>query len=144
VGELATKLRQAVSVPVVRIDEAMAEEAVRRGSRIGVAATLATTLNPTLALLRRKAAEADKAVDIQSRLVDAAYQRLIAGDRDGHDRLLAEALTELVAGVDVVVLAQASMARVLPMLPETLREKFLTSPRLSMERVQAALREALA
>jgi Asp/Glu/hydantoin racemase len=144
VGELAPKLRQAVSIPIVRIDEAMAEEAVRRGSRIGVAATLATTLNPTLALLRRKAAESRKSVDIQSHLVDAAYQRLIAGDREGHDTLLAEALTDLVAGVDVVVLAQASMARVLPLLSEGLRDKFLTSPRLGMERVQAALHEARA
>ena len=41
--------------------------------------------------------------------------------------------------VDVVVLAQASMARVLPHLPEDLRDKFLTSPRLGMERVKTAL-----
>src|SRR5688572_19868918 len=47
VGEVVAKMRESVSVPIIRIDEAMAEEAVRRGQRIGVAATLPTTLNPT-------------------------------------------------------------------------------------------------
>jgi hypothetical protein len=48
-------------------------------------------------------------------------------------------LLELAPGVDCVVLAQASMARVLPHLPEAQREKFLTSPRLAMMQVQEAL-----
>ena len=39
----------------------------------------------------------------------------------------------------VVVLAQVSMARVLPRVPDALREKFLTSPRLGMEAVKDAL-----
>ncbi|MDQ4078001.1 MAG: aspartate/glutamate racemase family protein [Chloroflexota bacterium] len=136
VGEVVAKTQQAVSIPVVRIDEAMAEEAVGRGERIGVVATLETTLQPTLILLRRKAEEAGKEVTLEPRLVDAAYQRLIAGDQAGHDEVLAEALEQLAQEVDVVVLAQASMARVLPRLPESQRERFLTSPQLAMARVK--------
>jgi Asp/Glu/hydantoin racemase len=136
VGELVAKTREHVSVPVVRIDEAMAEESVRRGTRIGVAATLSTTLNPTLTLLRRKAEEANNAATFEPLLVDAAYQKLLAGDREAHDAILAEALSQLAEQVDVVVLAQASMARVIPRLPEAQQEKVLSSPRLAMERVR--------
>jgi Asp/Glu/hydantoin racemase len=135
VGEIAQVARQAVSIPIVRIDEAMAEAAVGRGSKIGVAATLATTLNPTTRLLQHKAAEAGREVEIVPILVSAAYQRLMAGDKDGHDEILAEALLKLADQADAVVLAQASMARVIPRLPETVRGKFLTSPRLGMQRL---------
>jgi Asp/Glu/hydantoin racemase len=138
VGELVKKARQEVSVPVVRIDEAMAEEAVRRGRRIGVAATLETTLNPTLRLLQEKAVSAGREVELKPVLIEAAYQRLMAGDKDGHDDLLARALEDLASEAEVVVLAQASMARVLPRIPEPGREKFLSSLGLGMERVKEA------
>src|SRR5690606_21076124 len=91
VGELVSSLQDSVHVPVVRIDEAMAEAAVERGTRIGVAATLNTTLKPTMALIKQKAADAGKEIRITPLLVDSAYQKLIAGDKEAHDRLLAEA-----------------------------------------------------
>ena len=141
VGEVVAQMQAAVDIPVVRIDEAMAEEAIRRGARIGVAATVPTTLRPTVALLERKAGEAGKPVEFRTRCVDAAYARLAQGDREGHDDLLAEALAELAAETDVVVLAQASMARVLERLSESERQRFLVSPRLGMQRVHAVLQE---
>lgn len=143
IGELAARARAVVGVPVIRIDDAMAEAAVGRGQRIGLAATLPTTLNPTARLLRAKAAAAGKTVEVRPVLVAGAYDRLMSGDKDGHDSLLVAALTALAEEVDVVVLAQASMARVLPRVPETLRGKFLTSPRLGMLAVRDALAPAL-
>ncbi len=139
VGEVAVKMRENVSIPVVRVDDAMTEAAIARGSWIGVAATLSTTLRPTIELLRQKALQANSEIEIVPQLVDSAYKKLMAGDREGHDAALVEALTGLANQVDVVVLAQASMARVLPRLPEALQEKFLTSPRLSMEQVKEVL-----
>ncbi len=139
IGELVAPGRKLVNVPVVRIDEAMADAAVARGERIGVAATLATTLEPTKRLLQERAALAGRTVTLVPALADTAYQRLMAGDREGHDAALAKVLLELAPQVDCVVLAQASMARVLPQLPETMREKFLTSPRLAMEQVREHL-----
>jgi aspartate/glutamate racemase len=139
VGEVAAKMQDAVRIPVVRIDDAMAEEAVRRGTRIGVAATVPTTLTPTVALLRRKAQEAGIDASFETRCVTEAYERLLAGDREGHDTLLARALAELASSTDVVVLAQASMARVLERLPEEQRTRFLSSPRFGMQRVREAL-----
>jgi Asp/Glu/hydantoin racemase len=141
VGELVPRAAAQVGVPVVRIDEAMAEAAVIRGERIGVAATLRTTLEPTLRLLHAKAEAAGRTVALEPLLVDAAFQRLTAGDREGHDRLLATALQELAERNDIVVLAQASMARVLPALPNSLQDRYLSSPRLGIERVKRILEE---
>jgi len=136
VGEIVAKMQSAVSIPIVRIDEAMAEEAVQRGTRLGVAATLPTTLQPTTRLLRLKAGAAGKQVTITPLLIEGAYQKLMSGDREGHDDLLVEKLQELVRAADVVVLAQASMARVLPRLSEAEQDKMLVSPRLAMEQVK--------
>ncbi len=139
VGELVYKARPLVPIPVLRIDEPMAEEAVQRGRVIGVAATLSTTLNPTLRLVQHKAEQAGKAVQTQTLLASEAYQRLMAGDPAAHDAILAENLRQLAARVDVAVLAQASMARVLPSLEPQLRQKFLTSPRSGLQQVARIL-----
>jgi len=136
VGEVVSKMQSAVSIPIVRIDEAMAEQAVQRGEHLGVAATLSTTLQPTTRLLRAKAQVAGKQVEITPLLIEGAYQKLMAGDRDGHDNLLVEKLQDLARTVDIIVLAQASMARVLPRLSAADRDKILVSPRLAMERVK--------
>jgi Asp/Glu/hydantoin racemase len=139
IGEIVPRARAHLRVPLVRIDEAMAEQAVARGRRVGVAATLATTLAPTVRLIRAKAAEAGREIELESLLVADAYRKLMSGDREGHDQALAAALAELAPTVDVVVLAQASMARVLPRLAQEQQEKCLTSPRLAIERVRQAL-----
>lgn len=137
VGEVVEKMRRQLGIPVVRIDEAMAEQAVQRAGRIGVAATLNTTLAPTSRLLEQQAQAAGKAIQLESRLIKGAFEKLSAGDRAGHDALLIEGLTALAQNVDVVVLAQASMARVIPELPAGEQAKFLSSPRSAMQRVQA-------
>jgi Asp/Glu/hydantoin racemase len=136
VGEVVARMQSSVSIPIVRIDEAMAEQAVQRGERLGVAATLRTTLQPTIRLLQAKAQTEGKQIEITPLLIDGAYQKLMTGDREGHDDLLVENLQELASAVEVIVLAQASMARVLPRLPAADREKVLVSPRLAMERVK--------
>jgi Asp/Glu/hydantoin racemase len=141
VGDVVSKMRNAVAIPVVRIDEAMAERAVQMGAKIGVAATLNTTLQPTLNLLTSKAAEAGKAVHFTPVLAESAYRKLVSGDKEGHDTELAKALAGLVQEADAVVLAQASMARVVGMLPEEARPRFLASPRLGMERVKQVMDE---
>ncbi len=139
VGELVAEMRAAVRVPIVRIDEPLAEEAVAYGRRIGVAATVPTTLNPTLRLIQQKATAVGQHIEIDSLLVPDAFRRLSAGDRQGHDALVRDALDSLARGSDVVVLAQASMARVLPQLSVDERRKCLSSPRLGMERVKCVL-----
>jgi Asp/Glu/hydantoin racemase len=113
IGEAATAAADFVSIPVLRIDTPMAELAVASGDRIGVLATLSATLGPTTRLVRDSAKRQDKTPTITARIVDGAFPALRAGDRAMHDRLVLAAFSELAAQCDVVVLAQASMARVI-------------------------------
>ena len=127
--------------PVIRIDEAMAEEAVRRGRRIGVAATLRTTLEPTIELLKAKAAQNGNAIEIVESLTEGAFEAVLAGDVATHDRILAGALVRDLHDVDLIVLAQASMARVVNEMPaDALSVPVLSSPELAVRRAKEILR----
>jgi Asp/Glu/hydantoin racemase len=110
ISQLAAPLSEKVGVPVLRIDEAMADIAVQSGARIAVIATLPTTCEPTTALIRERADLAGKDPQIASEVVDGAFEAVAAGDRETHDRLVVSAIERLAAEVDVIVLAQASMA----------------------------------
>lgn len=96
---------RAVGVPVVKIDEAMAVDAARFG-RIGVLATVPTTLGPTSELIAGKAARAGQSSQIVRRLCPGAFDVLMAGDCERHDEMVAAQASILAAEVDVIVLAQ--------------------------------------
>lgn len=141
VGEVVAKMRERVKIPIVRIDEAMAEKAIKNGNKIGVVATLSTTLTPTMNLLKSISEKLDKPVELQSLLAQEAYELLLAGDKEGHDRNLAESLVEIQEEVDLVVLAQASMASVVSTLNSEKQKYFLSSPELGVEKVRQTLEE---
>jgi aspartate/glutamate racemase len=110
ISHLAAPTAEAVGIPVLRIDEAMADAAVRTGDRIAVLATLPTTLTPTLGLLRERAELAGRSPEFVSEVIEGAFEAVASGDRATHDRLVAAAIERLATDADVVVLAQASMA----------------------------------
>ncbi|SFS15025.1 Aspartate/glutamate racemase [Microbacterium sp. cf046] len=110
ISHLAAPTAERVGIPVLRIDEAMADQAVTTGSRIAVLATLATTLTPTRNLILERAALAGASPEIAGEVIDGAFAAVSAGDRTTHDRLVAAAIERAAATADVVVLAQASMA----------------------------------
>lgn len=141
IGPATTVAQQLFDIPVLRIDDAMAETAVRQARKIGVVATLRTTLDPTTALLREKAAHAGRTVELVECLCADAFPAVLAGDTGTHDRIVRKALLEDLDGVDVIVLAQASMARVVATLPAgSLHAKVLSSPELAVLSVREALR----
>jgi len=137
VGEAADVLSQTVSIPVVKIDNRMAMNAVEQGSRIGIVATVATTLDQTERLIQRKGQEAGKSIRTKRYLVDSAFDALLAGKAEEHDRLLRAEIEKAMNDNDVVVLAQGSMARLVPSIEQ--RVPVLSSPRSSVE----ALKERL-
>ena len=123
-------------VPVIRVDQAMADEAVQISNKIGVIATLPTTLEPTSDLVRRRAELAGKNVTISSKLCKGAFEALMSGDTAKHDEMVAEALKGLMKEVDVIVLAQASMARVVDSLSaEEKLVPILASPAIAMKKL---------
>ncbi|HJX71386.1 MAG TPA: aspartate/glutamate racemase family protein, partial [Bacteroidales bacterium] len=105
VGEVAEAGRLFVPIPILRIDEPMAVRAVKTGKKIGVLATLHTTLAPTVALLKKKAREKNKEIEVVEGLAQGAFQAVMAGDRETHDKLILEASEKIKSKVDLFVLA---------------------------------------
>lgn len=76
VGEVADCAQDAaryLGVPIVRVDEEMCREAVRKGTKIAVMATLPTTLEPTKNTVLRVAREMGKKVELIDALVEGAF-----------------------------------------------------------------------
>jgi Asp/Glu/hydantoin racemase len=121
-------------VPVLRVDQPMADKAVQTGKRIGVIATLPTTLQPTSDLVRRRAGVAGKEIELSSVLCEGAFDALMSGDAATHDKKVGDALKQLSTEVDVIVLAQASMARVVDTLSEADKKvPILASPPIAIQ-----------
>lgn len=128
-------------VPVLRVDQPMADKAVQSGRKIGVVATLSTTLEPTSDLVRRRAFAAGKEIELVSRLCDGAFEALMKGDAATHDEKVGAVLKQLSKEVDVILLAQASMARVVDTLDEADKKvPILASPPIAMEYLASVLK----
>jgi Asp/Glu/hydantoin racemase len=140
-GSAVELVQPLCEVPLLRVDSPMVEEALVLGSRIGVLATLPTTLGPTADLLHRKASERSNGVHIVERLATGAFDAAMRGDTEAHDKFVMAEFEQLVDEVDVVVLAQASMARVLETFGQTTKIPVLASPRSAMRRVAEVARQ---
>jgi Asp/Glu/hydantoin racemase len=125
--------RRVIAVPILKIDDPMAERAVTLGARIGILCTTSSTQGPSAELVREHAARMEREVAIEPHLVAGAFQALSSGDRDAHDRLVCDAAAELAGRNDVVVLAQASMAHLADRLQQALPVPVLASPSLCVE-----------
>ncbi|MBA2731024.1 MAG: aspartate/glutamate racemase family protein [Euzebyaceae bacterium] len=138
-GPAVEAARPLCAVPLLRVDEPMVLQAVHGGDRIGVLATLSTTLEPTVSLVEQVATREGRDVAVTAQLCDGAFEAVTKGDVERHDALVRAGLERLAARVDVVVLAQASMARVVTDLPESPPIPVLSSPRSSVEQLAAVL-----
>lgn len=139
VGEVADAFQPAaayIGVPVVRVDEDMCREAVRKGLRIGVLATLPTTLEPTKGTIRRVARAMGKHVELVDGLVNA-----FGMDQAQFRQLLIGAAKEICGQVDVIVLAQGSMAYVEKDIEAAVGKPTLSSPRFGAIALKNALKE---
>ena len=118
----------------------MADNAVRMAQRIGVIATLSTTLAPTTELVRTRAEVQGRTVEVITYLCEGAFEALMAGDVATDDSLVTAGLAELSRKVEVIVLAQASIARVVDLLPESQKViPILSSPQLGVDAAKQAL-----
>lgn len=134
IGPAVEASEMLTGIPVLRVDRPMADLAVTMGTKIGVVATLPTTLEPTSDLVLRRAAAQGKKIELTSKLCEGAFEALMGGKSEVHDEKVSTALKELAQAVDVIVLAQASMARVVEQLEEADKKvPILASPPLAME-----------
>lgn len=139
-GPAVDAARPLCPVPLFRIDEGMALAAVGMGARIGVLATLSTTLEPTAELIRRVAALQGRNCTLTSAVAEGAFEKLARGDVAAHDAMVAQSLRAMAPKVDVIVLAQASMARALVGVRDELGTlPVLTSPEFGMQHLAVGL-----
>ena len=137
VGAAAEAVSLTTSAPVQRIDKAMAEAAVAAGPRILVAACLESTVRPTCDLIQSVATAQNKQVHLDVILLTEAWPILQAGSPEGYVQAIADGLRPKADQADVIVLAQASMAKAEQLLAD-LPIPVLSSPRLG---VAAAIRQ---
>lgn len=129
-------------IPVLRVDQPMADLAVATGQRIGVVATLPTTLGPTSDLVQRRANVANKSIELKSVLCEGAFEALMGGDPTLHDEKVKTALLQLIPQVDVILLAQASMARVVAQLEDADKKiPILSSPELAIQTLAERIKQ---
>ena len=129
--------------PVLAVDQTMIDLAVERASCIGVLATVKAGLEQQSESLRRAARSLDKKIEIVPSLHPEAMAALQRGDGETHDRILLQALPALAHKVELVLLAQASMARLLDRIPAELESRVLASPRLAAQRLRQAVEKGL-
>jgi Asp/Glu/hydantoin racemase len=133
--------RKMVKTPIIKIDDAMTQKAVERANTIGVMATVPTTLGPTIDLLNQQAEIQNKTIQVKPHLVDGAWNVLMSGDRPRYENMVQDGAKTLAPQVELIVLAQASMSRLAPMLANKTRMQVLSSPRLAVEYVKSLLAE---
>ena len=112
--------RAQAPMPVLKPNEAMIEQAISKGRKIGLLSTFA----PTLASMPR---EFPASLEIVPKLAEGALAALDRGDRAGHDRLVVEASKEL-RDCDLIALAQYSMAPAAALVAEASGRPVLTTP----------------
>ena len=129
-----------VTVPLLKPDEAMFAAALDAGRRIGVVATFPGTIPVAEPQIRSMAAARGLEVEILSTVAPDAFKAMNAGDTATHDRLVVDAAAALAPRVDVLCLAQFSMARARRAVEGQVSIPVLTSPSAAVQRLRALLR----
>lgn len=138
-GEAIEAVARDSDVPVLKPNQAMFEDALAHGRRIGMLATF----GPSVASMAQEFAAVAAAIrpdaTIETVLVDGALPALKDGDADAHDRLLAKAAPRLSA-CDAVMLAHFSTSRAQTAVQARLACPVLSAPGSAVLKLKQALR----
>ena len=133
-GECADFAAQAVNVPIVKVDEPMAIKANELGKRIAVIATAISTVGPSTRLVEK---HGGPDTVVTPCYVDGAYDALLKdNDKAKHDALITAKVKEAAKTNDVIVLAQGSMFKLVPMLEKEVDIPILSSFEMGVEQLK--------
>jgi Asp/Glu/hydantoin racemase len=133
--EAAAKI---VPVPVLKPNEAMLEEAMAAGDRIGLLATFGPTVPGLTAELEALAKAAGRTLQLKSKCIPEANTALSNGDQLTHDTLVSAAATPLMP-CDALVLGQFSMATAARFIQPPAGCQVLTSPDSAIRKLRKTL-----
>ena len=133
-------VRVFVDIPVLKIDEPMAVKAVRLGEAYWDHCHSKYHARPNYGTGQAGCKRRNKQVAISAQLCEGAYAAMLNGNLERHDEIVLSYLRAQMTRVDVLLLAQASMARVLEHLPAHEQSiPILTSPRLAVAHIAELL-----
>ena len=130
------------SLPILKPNDAMIEQALDAGSRLAIMATVAPTIPSISAEIEETAAARGKKVALVPYVVDRAFDALANGDAATHDRLVAERAREI-KGCDAIVLAQFTLSRAVPAVQAVNRTPIFNSPGAAVARMREMVSGAL-
>jgi len=108
-GLALRKAQEALIIPMISIDQPMLQEAVQKGDRIALLITFAPTADISRETALAFAADIDRDVKVDVILAKGAREALNQGDKDTHDRIIAETAQNIASEYDLLVFAQVSM-----------------------------------
>lgn len=139
VGEAVDIVRNIINIPYVKIDEPMARQAVKLGSKIAVIATAISTIEPSTRLVENVAKQMNINVVVKKYFAAGAYEALLQeNNRDKHNRIVIDTIEKASKENDVIVLAQGSMYHLLPLLKQ-IQIPILTSLESGVEQLRSVL-----
>jgi len=121
------EVRKRVGIPVLKVDEPMVEHAVLNASRIGLVMTNPTTEAPSKLLFKEVCQRLKSPATLETRLCSNAFSMLNQGDIQGHDAEVIKTVNDLLNDVEIVMLAQISIARVRKLMNPQICKRVLSS-----------------
>lgn len=125
-------------LPVLKPNEAMFEEAMSMGGRIGMIATFQPSIPSMAQEFDEMAAAARSLAMLETACVPEAMTALLDGDTETHNRLVAGAVDQL-ADTDVLLLAQFSTAQAHAAVEARYNKPILTSPGSAVRKLRELL-----
>ncbi len=127
-GKAIDIVKRNLDIPVLKPNEAMFEEALQKGGRIG----MLTTFGPSIASMEAEfiehAAGCNSNTPLTTILVSEAMTMLGDGDAAGHNKALQLAAERHCANFDLIMLAQFSTAQAFSSVSKVVSGRVLTSP----------------
>ncbi|MGQ0522680.1 MAG: aspartate/glutamate racemase family protein [Betaproteobacteria bacterium] len=142
-GPAIEAAQAALPIPVLKPNEAMFDEALAAGTRIGLLATFAPSVPALKAELEQMARRRHLQIEISTLTVPSALKALHAGRIEEHDRIIAQAAQEI-GNCDALILGQFSMASAAALIPDRPGRRVLTSPTSAVMQLKRVLSEKLA
>ena len=137
IGRMAEQA-QTKHARVIRVDRPMAI-AASKAKQLTVLAALETTIEPTMSLLAEHPSQLSEQAQVV--VIPQAWQYYLNGQIDTYSQTIADYIVQNGIDDECVVLAQASMAPALALIPQHLQARVFTSPKLCIDFLIAELGE---
>jgi hypothetical protein len=131
-------LRPFLKIPVVKIDEPVIEEVVRKAEKIGLLATAETVLKSVEPLVKNKAREFGRKITVL-RFIKGDVWPLLQKDPTGFYWAIGEAATEAAQECQAVILTQVSIAPGREFAEQKERNKIYASPTYAVQALRRIL-----